>query len=119
MGSSSTSTNGRSFVLAAAVTDLRRSASKNKLRTTPHTPSLTTANGKKSEPTCIISGSSHLLGALGPPARCKVDQKSTVPMGDESLAKQLGVDWFRSQHLLESHLAASGPDVVLCPSAVV
>lgn len=77
MGLLSMSTNrdcGRSFVLAAAVTGLRQSASKNKLKTTPHTPSLTTAHGKKSEPTCIISGSSHLQGALGPPARCKVDQ---------------------------------------------
>lgn len=52
---------------------------KNKLKTTPHSPSLTTASCKKSEPTCIISGGSHLLGALGPPARCKVDQQSTVP----------------------------------------
>jgi hypothetical protein len=123
MGSSCTSTGGgRSFVLAAAVPGLRRCASKNKLKTTPHTPSHTTANGKESEPTCIISGGSHLLGALGPPARCKVDQKSTVSMGDhsdESQTRLLGASCIRNQGLLRGHLAASGPDVVLFPNAVV
>ena len=58
---------------------------------------------------CRFRHDSHLLRALGPPARCKVDQhpQITMPIGNES-----GTSWqLASQDsnakslLLDSHLA--------------